>query len=46
MLLKDWRRINVAFTRAKKKLILIGSESTFQNSAIWMEVRRGVRNEE
>lgn len=46
MLLKDWRRINVAFTRAKKKLILIGSESTFQNSAIWMEVRGGVRNEE
>ncbi len=46
MLLKDWRRINVAFTRAKKKLILIGSESTFQNSAIWMKVKGGVRNEE
>ncbi|KAI9033834.1 AAA domain-containing protein [Phycomyces nitens] len=27
-LLKDWKRINVAMTRAKKKMILIGSEST------------------
>lgn len=27
-LLRDWRRINVSFTRAKKKLILIGSKST------------------
>lgn len=27
-LLKDWRRINVAFTRAKKKLLIIGSKST------------------
>lgn len=27
-LLKDWRRINVAITRARSKLILIGSEST------------------
>ena len=45
MLLKDWRRINVAFTRAKKKLILIGSESTFQNCAIWLKVKGGVSNE-
>jgi DNA replication ATP-dependent helicase Dna2 len=27
-LLRDWRRINVAVTRARSKLILIGSEST------------------
>ena len=29
-LLKDWRRINVAFTRAKSKLIVIGSGSTLK----------------
>ncbi|KAL2176276.1 DNA replication factor Dna2-domain-containing protein [Thermothelomyces heterothallicus CBS 202.75] len=27
-LLKDWRRINVAFTRAKTKLLVVGSRST------------------
>lgn len=27
-LLKDWQRLNVAFTRAKKKLILVGSSRT------------------
>jgi DNA replication ATP-dependent helicase Dna2 len=27
-LLKDWRRINVAFTRAKSKLLVIGSRET------------------
>ncbi|KAK4176425.1 putative DNA replication ATP-dependent helicase [Triangularia setosa] len=27
-LLKDWRRINVAFTRAKVKLLVVGSKST------------------
>lgn len=29
-LLKDWRRINVAFTRAKSKLIVVGSGSTIK----------------
>ena len=27
-LLKDWRRVNVAFTRARTKLLIIGSKST------------------
>lgn len=30
-LLKDWRRINVAITRAKTKLIMIGSKRTLMN---------------
>ncbi|KAG0229914.1 Tripartite DNA replication factor [Actinomortierella wolfii] len=34
-LLKDWRRINVAFTRAKKKLVVFGSRSTLQGSPIF-----------
>ena len=29
-LLKDWRRINVAFTRAKTKLLVVGSRSTLR----------------
>lgn len=31
-LLKDWRRINVAFTRAKTKLLVVGSRSTLKGS--------------
>ncbi|KAM0786874.1 hypothetical protein ACM66B_002299 [Microbotryomycetes sp. NB124-2] len=30
-LLKDWRRINVCLTRAKTKIVLIGSRSTLTN---------------
>ncbi|KAM7197362.1 tripartite DNA replication factor [Rhypophila sp. PSN 637] len=31
-LLKDWRRINVAFTRAKTKLLVVGSRSTLSGA--------------
>jgi DNA replication ATP-dependent helicase Dna2 len=31
-LLKDWRRINVAFTRAKTKLLVVGSRETLKGS--------------
>ncbi|CAO3599551.1 unnamed protein product [Absidia cylindrospora] len=33
-LLRDWRRLNVAFTRAKSKLILFGSLSTLKHSSL------------
>ncbi|KAI0029725.1 Dna2-domain-containing protein [Vararia minispora EC-137] len=33
-LVKDWRRMNVAFTRARSKLIIIGSWATLQLSDI------------
>ncbi|CAI5747058.1 unnamed protein product [Peronospora destructor] len=32
-LLTDWRRINVALTRAKQKLLLVGSESTLSGGS-------------
>lgn len=31
-LLKDWRRVNVAFTRARTKLLIIGSASTIKGN--------------
>ena len=34
-LLTDWRRGNVAFTRAKTKLIIVGSKSTMAGSHIF-----------
>jgi len=37
-LLKDWRRVNVAVTRAKSKLILIGSLSTLKTSLLLNEL--------
>ncbi|XWW98796.1 hypothetical protein V2A60_006799 [Cordyceps javanica] len=33
-LLRDWRRINVAFTRAKTKLLVIGSKTTLSGSNV------------
>lgn len=32
-LLKDWRRINVAFTRAKTKLLVVGSRETLKGTS-------------
>ncbi|KAF4150181.1 AAA domain [Phytophthora infestans] len=37
-LLTDWRRINVALTRAKQKLILVGSESTLSGGGALFHV--------
>lgn len=31
MLLQDWRRINVAITRARFKLVIVGSSSTLSS---------------
>jgi DNA replication ATP-dependent helicase Dna2 len=31
--LQDWRRINVALTRAKAKLLLVGSRTTLQRQS-------------
>ncbi|KAK8065978.1 DNA replication ATP-dependent helicase Dna2 [Apiospora hydei] len=42
-LLKDWRRINVAFTRAKTKLLVVGSRSTLRGSGDSEMVSRFVR---
>jgi superfamily I DNA and/or RNA helicase len=33
MLLADWRRLNVALTRAKSKLLVVGSASTVESQA-------------
>jgi DNA replication ATP-dependent helicase Dna2 len=33
-LLRDWRRINVSFTRAKKKLVIFGSRSTLEKDRL------------
>ena len=33
-LLKDWRRVNVAITRARSKLVIIGSKSTLGGSDV------------
>lgn len=34
MLLADWRRLNVAITRAKCKLIVVGSRATLRSSPV------------
>ncbi|KAJ1927120.1 DNA replication endonuclease-helicase Dna2 [Tieghemiomyces parasiticus] len=39
-LLRDWRRINVALTRAKHKLVLIGSATTLNETPLFAEMLR------
>ena len=36
-LVKDWRRMNVSFTRARSKLIIIGSRKTLQQAPLLTE---------
>ncbi|KAG6852485.1 hypothetical protein C0991_011583 [Blastosporella zonata] len=36
-LVKDWRRMNVSFTRARSKLVIIGSRKTLQAAALLSE---------
>ena len=36
-LMKDWRRMNVAFTRARSKLIIFGSRRTLQGTPLLKE---------
>ncbi|KAJ1667443.1 DNA replication endonuclease-helicase Dna2 [Coemansia sp. RSA 1646] len=37
-LLRDWHRINVAITRARYKLIMVGSQKTLQRSPLFAEM--------
>ncbi|KAG7381794.1 Tripartite DNA replication factor [Phytophthora pseudosyringae] len=45
-LLTDWRRINVALTRAKQKLLLVGSESTLSGGSALFHVLSAVIQEQ
>lgn len=42
-LLKDWRRINVALTRARSKLILVGDIATLQEIPMFSRLVATVR---
>lgn len=45
-LLCDWRRINVAFTRAKSKLVLIGSARTLNSSPVFLKFLKMAREQD
>lgn len=39
-LLKDWRRVNVALTRARTKLLIFGSQGTLEGNALLKEMMK------
>ncbi|GAM17628.1 hypothetical protein SAMD00019534_008030 [Acytostelium subglobosum LB1] len=39
-LLKDWRRLNVSFTRARKKLLIFGSLSTLSTFPLYADLQQ------
>ncbi|KAJ7175873.1 DNA replication factor Dna2-domain-containing protein [Mycena filopes] len=43
-LIKDWRRMNVSFTRARSKLIIFGSRQTLQSAPLLQEFFELVEN--
>lgn len=43
--LKDWRRLNVSISRAKKKLILVGSKSTLIRDELFANLFRSIEKE-
>jgi ATP-dependent exoDNAse (exonuclease V) beta subunit len=45
-LLKDWRRVNVAVTRAKHKLVLVGSRTTLKGGSAICAALMGVLERE
>ncbi|KAJ3062291.1 Tripartite DNA replication factor, partial [Podochytrium sp. JEL0797] len=45
-LLRDWRRLNVAFTRAKQKLIIFGSKSTLSGTLAFTEFLQIVQDKQ
>lgn len=42
--LNDWRRLNVAITRARRLLILVGNECTLESSPHWREWLQWIRS--
>jgi DNA replication ATP-dependent helicase Dna2 len=45
-LLNDWRRVNVAFTRAKAKLIIIGSSAALQRNHLFSSLLGTLKEQE